>query len=84
MAWRGRQYLHHPGPRHEPGWYDQSAEPVTLAEGDRLFVPCRGGPSGQRVEMYPPRLEIEERDGLYVLCDTGPRAEWFYEFVPRT
>jgi hypothetical protein len=56
---------------------------VVLAEGDRLFVPCEGGPCTSRLEMYPPRLEIAERDGSYVLLDVGPRAEWSYQFVPR-
>jgi hypothetical protein len=33
--------------------------------------------------MFPPRLEIAERDGIYVLRDIGPRDEWRYDFVPR-
>ena len=56
---------------------------MALAEGDRLFVPCRGGPSVSRVEAFPPRLEILEPDGTYVLVDLGPRAEWHYQFVPH-
>jgi hypothetical protein len=73
-----------PGPRHSVGWYDQAGEDVVLADGDRLFVPCRGGPSISRVETFPPRLEIPELDGTYVLVDVGPRADWHYDFIPHT
>ena len=71
-----------PGPRHTPDWYDQSAEPVVLHEGDRMFVACEGGPSASRLEYFPPRLEVPEKDGLYVLMDEGPRDTWRYVFVP--
>jgi hypothetical protein len=47
-----------------------------------LLVPCDGGPSISRLEAFPPRLEIAERDGTYVLVDIGPRSGWRYEFVP--
>jgi hypothetical protein len=70
-------------PRHEPGWYDQRDEYLTLRPGDRLLVRCEGGPSTSRLERFPPRLEIEERDGTYVLVDDGPRGDWYYAFVPR-
>jgi len=84
MPWRGAKYLDHPGPRHEPGWYDQSAEATILEPGDRMMIRCEGGPCVSRLEMFPPRLEVEERDGVYVLSDTGGRDDWFYEFVPST
>jgi hypothetical protein len=84
MTWRASRFLDHPGPRHSPDWYDQSGEATVLAAGDRLFVPCDGGPSQSRLEMYPPRLEIQEGDGMYVLVDDGPRAHWRYVFVPAT
>lgn len=71
------------GPRHSPDWYDQSGEDVVLAAGDRLFVACEGGPSTSRLEVFPPQLEVEERDGVYVLMDEGPRHRWRYVFVPR-
>ncbi len=70
-------------PRHASAWYDQSEEATVLAEGDRLFIACEGGPSQSRLETYPPRLEIDERDGTYVLVDDGPRDQWRYQFVPR-
>jgi hypothetical protein len=73
----------HPGHRHSPDWYDQSAEPTVLAPGDRFFVPCDGGPSQSRLELFPPRLEIHEHDGTYVLVDDGPRAAWRYLFLPH-
>lgn len=84
MSWRAQR--HQPvqeGPRHEPEWYDQSAEPVVLAPGEILFVPCEGGPSWSRLERFPPRLEIEESTGTYVLFDDGPRTDWRYVFVPH-
>jgi hypothetical protein len=62
--------------------YDQSDELVELHPGDRLFIPCRGGPSVSRLETYPPPLEITERGGLYVLIDDGRREDWHYLFVP--
>jgi len=54
-----------------------------LQPGDRFFIPCEGGPSTIRLEVFPPRLEIDEREGVYVLEDVGPRDEWRYIFVPR-
>jgi len=83
VSWRGARYLNHPGPRHAPDWYDQSHEATVLAEGDRLLVRCEGGPSQSRLESFPPRLEVEESDGIYVLEDDGPRATWRYVFIPR-
>jgi hypothetical protein len=63
--------------------YDQRAEPIVLDVGDRLFVACEGGPCHTRLERYPPRLEIAEPDGTYVLIDVGLRASWRYLFVPH-
>ena len=51
--------------------------------GDRMLVPCRNGPGISRLVFYPPPLEIEERDGTYVLVDDGPPESWTYEFVPN-
>ena len=59
-------------PRQSPDWYDQSGETTVLMAGDRLFVPCEGGPCRSRLEHFPPRLEIDEHDGTYVLADIGP------------
>jgi hypothetical protein len=70
-------------PRHSPDWYDQSREATVLIAGDRMFIPCEGGPSRSRLEHFPPRLEIAERDGTYVLVDIGARDAWQYVFVPR-
>jgi hypothetical protein len=70
--------------RHSSSWYDQSEEELVLRDGDRFFVPCEGGPCASRLETYPPRLEISERQGVYVLIDDGPREHWAYVFVPRT
>lgn len=72
-----------PGARRPSGWYDQSAEPHGLEEGDRVLVTCEGGgPSVSRLETWPPRLEVPERGGTYVLVDIGPRADWRYLWVP--
>ena len=57
---------------------------MVLADGDRFLVMCEGGPCMSRLEVYPPRLEIEEHDGIYVLVDDGPRDDWCYVFVPST
>ena len=61
--------------RHSLDWYDQSHEPVALKPGDRLFIACRGGSCTSRLEWFTPRLEIAERDGIYVL-DDGRRDSW--------
>jgi len=49
--------------------------------GDRMLLPCEGGPSISRLVTYPPPTEIEERDGIYVLVDDGPTEHWRYDFV---
>jgi hypothetical protein len=51
--------------------------------GDRMFVQCDGGPCTSRLEVFPPRVEIEEVGGRYVLLDGGPIDEWKYQFVPN-
>jgi hypothetical protein len=50
--------------------------------GERMFIACEGGPSISRLEIFPPPLEVRERDGLYVLEDDGPPEKWRYQFVP--
>jgi hypothetical protein len=57
-------------------------ESESVRPGDRLLLPCEGGPSQSRLEYFPPRLEIEERGGTYVLVDVGEPHEWRYVFVP--
>ena len=49
--------------------------------GERMLVPCVGGPAPGRVVTFPPPAEIELDDGMYVLVDDGPPEEWRYEFV---
>jgi hypothetical protein len=78
-----RGYLDHPGPRRSANWYDQSKEETVLDPGDRMFIACEGGPAWTRLESFPPRLEVQERGGVYVLMDDGPRDEWRYLFVPN-
>jgi hypothetical protein len=53
-----------------------------MEQGERMLVPCEGGPSRSRLVRYPPPLEIEENGGTYVLVDDGPPEYWRYEFVP--
>lgn len=48
-----------------------------------MLIPCRGGPSTWRTALFPPPVEVEERDGVYVLVDDGPPQQWVYEFVPH-
>jgi len=47
------------------------------------MIPCDGGPSRVRLEEYPPRIEIEEAGGMYVLADDGPVPSWRYHFVSK-
>lgn len=51
--------------------------------GDRMLIPCDGGPSISRLVRYPPPYEIEERGGVYVLSDEGRPEYWSYLFVPH-
>ena len=81
MARRRGTYPYVPGGRHSEDWYDQRDEILVLRAGDRFFVVCEGGPCTSRLEIYPPRLEIEEHDGTYVLVDDGPRDDWRYVFA---
>jgi hypothetical protein len=46
-----------------------------------MLIPCDGGPSISRLVLYPPPLELVERDGVYVLIDDGPPEYWRYDFV---
>ena len=46
-----------------------------------MLIPCDGGPSWSRLEDFPPRLEIEDRGGMYVLVDDGAPPEWRYQFI---
>ncbi len=54
-----------------------------MRAGERLFIPCDGGPSASRLERWPPAVEVEEPTGAYVLVDDGPPEDWRYVFVPR-
>jgi hypothetical protein len=83
MTRRHSSYPYAGDDRHSGRWYDQRAEDVVLQPGDRFFISCEGGPSTSRLEAFPPRLEVEERDGVYVLVDDGPREQWRYVFVAR-
>jgi hypothetical protein len=71
-----------PGPRHTPEYYDQRDELLVLRPGDRMFVACEGGPCWSRRELFPPRLEVADSGGTYVLLDEGPRDTWLYLWVP--
>jgi hypothetical protein len=52
-------------------------------DGERMLIPCEGGPSRSRLVRYPPPLEIEETGGTYVLVDDDARPErWRYDFLP--
>jgi hypothetical protein len=67
--------------RHSEAWYDETLSTNPLQAGDRLFIRCDGGPCLSRLETFPPRLEIRERTGLYVLVDDGSVDAWTCQFV---
>jgi hypothetical protein len=55
-------------------------------DGERLLVPCEGGPCTSRLVRYPPPLEFEEGHlGVYVLDERGPAddPEYVYVYVPE-
>jgi hypothetical protein len=54
-----------------------------VEDGERMLIPCEGGPSISRLQRYPPPFEIDEHDGMYVLVDDGPPERWRYVFVAR-
>jgi hypothetical protein len=68
--------------RHSEAWYAEALDETPPRSGDRMFIRCEGGPCLSRLETFPPRMEIREKGGLYVLEDLGPLAEWAYQFVP--
>jgi hypothetical protein len=41
----------------------------------------KGRPSISRLEPFPPRIEVPENSGIYVLVDDGPLEAWKYQFV---
>ena len=52
-----------------------------MEDGERMLIPCHGGPAIARAVRFPPPLEIEAVGGAYVLVDDGPPEHWSYEFV---
>ena len=50
--------------------------------GERMLLPCVGGPGTARLVLHPPPLEIEVHGGMYVLEDEGPPERWLYVFIP--
>jgi len=67
--------------RHSAEWYGDGEEVRRYRPGDSVFLPCKGGRSSSRLETFPPRLEIPERGGIYVLVDDGPVESWYYQYV---
>lgn len=50
--------------------------------GAEMLIFCRGGRATVKRQTYPPALEIEEADGMYVLDDTDDSpGNWAYVFV---
>jgi hypothetical protein len=60
---------------------------LLMDDGDRMLIPCRGGPTAWRAATFPPPLEIAidgaPLGGVYVLIDDGPVEEWSYQFVAQ-
>jgi len=52
-----------------------------MRDGDPMLIPCQGGPTGWRSATFPPPLEFEVDDGVYVLVDDGTPEYWTYEFI---
>ena len=81
--------LPRPRPPHRRQLRRSAMAPATLEQhdfveaGDRMLICCNGGPSLSRLVLYPPPLEIEACDGVYVLVDDGPPELWRYDFVRR-
>ena len=57
--------------------------PQQFVPGQRMLIPCDGGPSTSRLTTYPPELEVAVDGGVYVLDDDAADPTcWRYEFVP--
>ena len=55
-------------------------------DGERLLVPCEGGPCTSRLVRSPPPLEFEEGHlGVSMLDERGPAddPEYVYVYVPE-
>ena len=70
-----------PGFDPHPAFGDVHDHHGEMDVGDRMLIPCDGGPCTSRLVLFPPPLEIEERDGVYVLVDDGSPESWRYDFV---
>jgi len=55
-----------------------------LQRGDRMLLPCIGGPSQARLVHHPAPTEILERGGMYVLVDDGVVEDWHYDWIADT
>ena len=71
------------GARHSSDWYVRAPGAGSVPEGTLLALPCDDAPRRYRFERFPPRLEVEEHGGVYVLVDDGPVRFWRYRFVSR-
>jgi len=67
--------------RHSEEWYVDALRNSPPQRGDRIFIRCEGGPCLSRLETFPPRIEIQEKSGLYILVDDSPTEAWIYQFV---
>jgi hypothetical protein len=59
-------------------WMDETWQ---VHDGDRMLIPCQGGPTAWRTASFPPPLEVETEAGVYVLNDDGTPDQWSYDFV---
>ena len=66
--------------RHFPDVFAE-AKLADVEPGERMLIPCVGGRDYSRLVRFPPPLELDEEDGVYVLVDDGPPHEWKYQFV---
>jgi hypothetical protein len=55
-------------------------------DGERMLIPCEGGPCRSRLVRYPPPLEVDEPSGVYVLAEgrSLDEPEYRYVFVEHT
>lgn len=58
--------------------------PYRPAVSERMLVPWRGGRHLSRLARHAPPLEVDRRDGRYVIVAAGEPCPWWYQFVPRT
>jgi hypothetical protein len=53
----------------------------SMFDGELMLIPCEGGLTAWRTGTFPPAVEFDVDDGVYVLVDDGSPELWWYQFI---